>query len=65
MYWLERQFGTALSSWTLALALLLIAATVSFALRQLHRRVQSSTSSHLRLLRVLGQAVYLPIQLLI
>ncbi|MCG7598675.1 mechanosensitive ion channel family protein [Halomonas sp. McH1-25] len=65
MYWLERQFGTVLSSWALALALLLVAATASFALRQIHRRVQSSTSPHLRVLRVLDQAIYLPVQLLI
>ncbi|MEC9482646.1 MAG: mechanosensitive ion channel domain-containing protein [Halomonas sp.] len=65
MHWLERQFGTAMSSWGLALALLLAALAVSFALRLIHRRVQASTTPRLRLLRVLGQAIYLPVQLLI
>ncbi|GAB2797973.1 hypothetical protein GCM10027040_25690 [Halomonas shantousis] len=65
MQWLERQLGTSISSWAVALAIVLFLSALSMGLRQLHRYVQISVHPRLRAIRVLGQAVYVPIQLLI
>ncbi|MHB0774138.1 mechanosensitive ion channel family protein [Halomonas sp. WWR20] len=65
MQWLERQLGTSISNWAIALSILVLLFALSLGLRQLHRYVQVSVNPRLRGIRVFGQAVYLPVQCLI
>lgn len=68
MQWLKEQLGNSFLSWatwTEALTFLLILTVLSVVLRQLHKYMHASSHRHLRALRVMDAAAYVPLQLLI